>query len=49
MEEKRWALHAMKHVLAYLVAACSGQGEITDCLTLALLGTDERIARRTDG
>jgi hypothetical protein len=49
MEEKRWALHAMKDVLAHLVAKCSGQGEITDCSMVALLGTDERIARCTDG
>jgi MerR family copper efflux transcriptional regulator len=42
IEEKIRALHAMKHVLAQLVAECSGQGEVTDCPILASLDTDER-------
>jgi MerR family copper efflux transcriptional regulator len=41
IEEKIRALHAMKHALAQLVAACSGQGAITDCPILASLDTEE--------
>ena len=35
IEEKIRVLHAMKHALTQLVAACPGQGEITDCPILA--------------
>jgi Hg(II)-responsive transcriptional regulator len=40
IEEKIRVLHAMKHALAQLVAACSGQGEITDCPILASLDAE---------
>ena len=40
IEEKIRVLHAMKHALAQLVAACLGQGEITDCPILASLDTE---------
>lgn len=40
IEQKIRALHAMQHALAQLVAACSGQGEITDCPILASLDTE---------
>ena len=35
IEEKIRVLHAMKHALTQLVAACPGQGEITVCPILA--------------
>ena len=37
IEEKMRALQAMKQALTQLVAACSGQGELTDCPILASL------------
>ena len=42
IDEKIRMLHAMKQTLAQLVAACSGQGEFTDCPILASLDADER-------
>ena len=41
IEEKIRVLQAMKHALTLLVAACSGQGEITDCPILASLDAEE--------
>ena len=43
IEEKIRTLHAMKHALTQLVAACSGQGEITDCPILAALDTEGKV------
>jgi MerR family transcriptional regulator, copper efflux regulator len=43
IEEKIEALNAMKHALAKLVDACSGQGELTDCPILAALDTEEKV------
>jgi MerR family mercuric resistance operon transcriptional regulator len=40
IEAKLRALHAMKHALTQLVAACSGQGAVTDCPILAALDTE---------
>jgi MerR family mercuric resistance operon transcriptional regulator len=40
IEEKIRALHAMKEVLTQLVAACPGQGAVTDCPILASLDTE---------
>jgi MerR family mercuric resistance operon transcriptional regulator len=47
IEEKIRALHAMKQMLAELVAACSGQGAITDCPILVSLDTETE--EETDG
>src|SRR5262249_16789782 len=43
IEEKLEALHAMKHALAQLVEACSGQGEMTDCPILLALDTEGNL------
>jgi MerR family mercuric resistance operon transcriptional regulator len=43
IEEKIRTLNAMKHALAKLVDACSGQGEITDCPILAALDTTGNV------
>ena len=43
IEEKIRTLNAMKHALAKLVDACSGQGEITDCPILAALDTEATV------
>jgi MerR family copper efflux transcriptional regulator len=40
MEAKLRALRAMKSALTQLVAACSGQGGVTDCPILASLDTE---------
>ena len=40
IEAKLRALDAMKHALTQLVAACSGQGAVTDCPILASLDTE---------
>lgn len=43
IEAKIRALHAMKQALTQLVAACPGEGAVTDCPMLEALDAEERL------